>query len=89
MPRRWANAKTGAFCPCVSAWSGRLNIALVLKQTVENVNGFPDAARNEMAEQRNVAICDVVIPDAAVAAIADVILGQQILFVQIPLRTVG
>lgn len=41
-----------------------------------------------MTEQRDVHVRDVVVPDAAVAAIAQVVLGQQVLFVDVPLCAV-
>jgi len=74
---------------CVGMERVRLNFTLVFEQAIKNVDGFPDATWDEVAEQRDVAIGDVIVADAAVPSVADVVLGQQILFIQIPFRTVG
>ena len=42
-----------------------------------------------MTEQRDVGVRDVVVTDAAVAAIADVILAEQVLLVKIPFGAIG
>ncbi len=41
-----------------------------------------------MRKQRNICIADMVISNAAIAAITDMPFRQQIIFIQIPLRTV-
>jgi hypothetical protein len=50
---------------------------------------FVGAAGNEVAEQGDELVGDVVIADAAIATIADVVLGNQVLLVEIPFRAVG
>jgi hypothetical protein len=67
----------------------RLDVGRVLRQAVEDVDGFPHAARDEVAEQRDVGVRDMVVGDSAVAAIADVALCEQIVLVEVPLRAVG
>jgi len=66
-----------------------LDVRRVLRQAVEDVDGLPHAARDEVAEQRDVGVRHVVVGDAAVAAIADVALREQVVLVQVPLRAVG
>jgi hypothetical protein len=45
----------------------RLNFALVFEQAVKNVDGFPDATWDEVAEQRDVAVGDVIVANAAIS----------------------
>ena len=66
-----------------------LDFGLIFEQTIQNINRFPYSARNEMAEERDVGIGDMVIPDPAITAVAKVIFREQILFIEIPLRAVG
>lgn len=66
-----------------------LDVRFVLDQAVENVDRFVHAAWNEMAEERDVHVGHMVIADAAVPAVADVVFGEQILLVHIPLGPVG
>src|SRR5580658_202799 len=56
----------------------RLDYGTVLHQSVEDVDRLPDAARDEAGEQRNIAVGDVVVGDAAVAAIPDVLGADEI-----------
>src|SRR5260370_7989707 len=65
-----------------------LDIAFVLEQPIEDVDRFPDTARNEVAEQSNVGIGDMIVADAAIASVTDVLFGEKILFVQVPSRAV-
>ena len=53
----------------------RLDVGLIVHQAIENVDRFPDAARNEVAEQRDVGIGNMVVADATVSAIPDVVFG--------------
>ena len=55
----------------------RLDVRGVLEQALQNVDRFPDAAWDEMAEQGDVRIRDVVVSDATVAAIPYRVLGKQ------------
>jgi hypothetical protein len=66
---------------CVGVERVRLNFALVFEEAIKNVDGFPDTTWDEVAEQRDVAVGDVIVANAAVSAVADVILGEQILFI--------
>ncbi len=67
----------------------RLDVGGVLQQAIDDVDRLPDTARDEVAEQRDVRIGHVVVGDAAVAAIADVVRGEQILVVEVVLGAVG
>ena len=61
----------------------RLNIRLIVQQPIEEIKRLENATGNEMAEQRNVAVRDVVVANAAVAAVANVVFSQQIVLVNI------
>jgi hypothetical protein len=63
-----------------------LDIAFVFEQPIEDVDIFPDTAWNEVAEQSNVGIRDMVVPDAAITSVTDVVFGEKILFVLVPSR---
>lgn len=52
------------------------------------MNRFPNAARDEVAEQGDVHVRNVVVADAAVAAVTDMIFREQILLVKVPLRSI-
>jgi hypothetical protein len=69
----------------------RLDVRLVIDQAAKDIH-LIDAARNEMAEQSNVFVGHMVIADAAVAAIPNVIFRQKVLLmseVPISLKTVN
>src|ERR671932_786834 len=68
---------------------GRLNVRWLLEQAYEAVDRFPDAARNEMAEQSDVTVGHVVVGDAAIAAVADRVLGEQAVLGEFVLGAVG
>jgi hypothetical protein len=42
-----------------------------------------------MRKQRNICIADVVVSNPTIAAITNMPFGQQIIFIQIPLRSIG
>ena len=65
-----------------------LNIRRVFGESIQDIHGFPDTARNEMREQRDVRVADMVVSNAAIAAVTDMPFRQQIIFIQVPLRTV-
>lgn len=67
----------------------RLDIALVFEQAIQDIDGLPDAARNEVAEESDVGVGDMVVTDAAIAAIADMVFRDEVLFVKVPTRPVG
>jgi len=52
------------------------------RQPVENVDRLLDAARNEACEQCDVVVGDMVVDDATVAAIADVLGTDEIVVAQ-------
>ena len=66
----------------------RLDVRPVLQQPIQDVDRLPHAARDEVAEQRHVGVRDVIVADAAVPAVADVVLGEQVLLVEVPLHAV-
>ena len=55
-----------------------LDFRLVLQQPVQDMDGFPDAAGDEAGEERNVAVGDVVVGDAAIGAVANVLGAEEI-----------
>jgi len=57
----------------------RLDVRGVLEQTLQDVDGFPDAAWNEVAEQSYVGIRNVVVDHDSGPAVAGVPLRQQVL----------
>jgi hypothetical protein len=67
----------------------RPDIRGVGHQPVEDVGALVGAAGNEVAEQRDELVGDMVIADAAIATIADVMLGNQVLLVEVPFCAVG
>ena len=90
MPSSRHSPKTGSLWPWVSAWSVSGWIAeLVLHQPVQDVDCLPDAAGDEAGEQRDVAVGDVVVGDAAVAAVADVLGADQVVLAQRDMGAVG
>ena len=66
-----------------------LALAREREQLLTQGDGFPDAARDEVAEQRDGVVGDVVVGDPAVAAMADVRLGQEVVDQRVDLRAVG
>lgn len=67
----------------------RLNLRLVMQQAVEDVDRFPNSTRDEMTEQRNVGIREVVIANATITTIANVIFSQEVVLVNIPLGPIN
>jgi hypothetical protein len=67
----------------------RLGVGEVAQEPFDDVDGFPDAARDEVTEQSDVVIGDVVVGDPAVAAVADVRLSQEVVDQGVDLRAVG
>ncbi|MPN41964.1 hypothetical protein SDC9_189519 [bioreactor metagenome] len=65
------------------------DIRSVGHQPIKDMGALVGAAGNEMAEQRNELVGDMVIADTAIAAVADVVLGNQVLLVEVPFRAVG
>jgi hypothetical protein len=50
-----------------------LDIGSVLDQTIQDVDGFPDTARNEVREQRDIGIADMVVGNSTIASITDMV----------------
>ena len=61
----------------------------VLHQPIQDVDGLPHAAGDEAGEQSDVGVGDVVVGDAAIAAVADVARADQIVLAQLDVRAVG
>jgi hypothetical protein len=66
-----------------------LKIGAVLQQPVEYIDRLPDTAGNEVAEQRDVGSRDVVVRDAAIAPVANVLFSQEVVFAQFHVRSIG
>jgi len=66
----------------------RLNVAFVLHQAVENIDRLSNAAGNKVRKQRDVFCADDKVRDPSVTAVTNVILREQILFIQVPFRSV-
>jgi hypothetical protein len=47
----------------------RLSVGLLSEQPFDDVHGLPHAARDEVAEQRDVVVSDVVVRDPAIAGL--------------------
>ncbi len=73
---------------CVTVNGIGLNFRVISDEPVQDVHRLMHAARNEVAEERDVHVGDMVVANPAVPAITDVILRQQILLIQIPLRAI-
>ena len=67
----------------------KLDVAIVLEKAIKDVDRLPNAARDEVTEDRYVVVGDMVVTDPAIAAVADVVLGEKVLLVQIPAGAVG
>lgn len=66
----------------------RLDVGSVGQQAVQDVDALVHATRNEVAEQRHVFVGHVVVADAAIATVADVVLRQEVVFVDAPLGAI-
>src|ERR1700733_3803275 len=53
------------------------------------MDGFPDAARDEAGEQSDIAVGNVVVGDATIGSIANVLRAQEIVLAQLYVRAVG
>src|SRR5947209_15732805 len=67
----------------------RLNLRLVLHQSINDIDGFPDATCDEVAKQEDVQVAHMMVGDASEPAVADVFLREQVLFRQIVLCPVS
>ena len=50
---------------------------------------FPDAAGDEVAENGNIGIGDMIVANSPIAAVADVIFREEVLFIEVPLGAVS
>src|SRR5208337_4510100 len=66
-----------------------LDLRAVFHQRVKDMDGFPHAAGDEAGEQGDVGICDVVVSDAAITAVADVPGADEIVLPELDVRAVG
>ena len=66
-----------------------LDGGFVLQQRVQDVDGFPHAARYEAGEERDVGVGDVVVGDPTIAAVAEVLRSHQVILPQLHMGAVG
>ena len=66
----------------------RLDVGLVAQQPIDDVDGFPRPALHEMTEQRDVGVGHEPHRQPAIAAVADVGLGEQVVLPGVDLRAV-
>ncbi len=83
-PKDWFTLALGIAVDDVGAL-----VSIQLLEDVQNESAFPGAAGNEMAEEGDIRVGDMVIPNPAIAAIPNVLLRQQIVFVDVPFRAIG
>ena len=69
---------------CVAVHRVRLDVRFVAQQTVQDMDALVSSTRYEVAKQRNELVRHMVVPNSAVTPIADMVLGHQVLFIQIP-----
>src|SRR6266568_2141294 len=67
-------------------WSDR---GVFFGKHIQNVRALPHSTGNKVTEERDVRIRDMIIADSPIAAIADMIFGQQVLLIHLPLGAVG
>lgn len=90
IPSRWASAKNRvALRLRVPVDHVGPNVGLVAHQPIEDVDTLIGATKAEVTEQRDELVGDMVVADAAAAAVDNVVLGQRILLVQVPLGAIG
>ena len=68
-----------------AAW---LHIGEVLKQRIQNEGRLIGAAGNETTEQCNVVVRDVAVGDSPGLAVANVMLGEQVVFVRLKMGAI-
>ena len=73
----------------VSVKRVRLNVGAVFQQAIQDVDGLPNAAGNEVAKQCDVGVGDVVVGNPAVAAITNVTFANQIVFTQLNMLAIS
>ncbi len=74
---------------CIAMHGIRPDIRAVLDEAIEDVDRLIRAARYEATEQCDVFVGHVVVADATVTTVTDVIFGQDVLLVHAPFGAVG
>ena len=67
----------------------RVQIGQIREQCIENVGRLVGAVGNKAAEERDVVVGDVPVGDTADLAIADMVLGHEIVFIDFKMRPIG
>ena len=67
----------------------RPNLRLVLHKRVQDMDRLPNTAGNEAGEQGDIAVGDVVVGDAAIAAVSNMLRAHEIVFAELHVRSVG
>ena len=67
-------------------WSDR---GVFFGKHIQNVRALPDPTGDEVTEERDVGIRDMIIADSPITTIANMIFGQQVLLVHLPLGAIG
>src|SRR6266702_918394 len=67
----------------------RRDVRAIAYQAVQNIDGLEDTTRNEMIEEQDIHVTDMMIGNAPITPISDVLLCQQILLCQLILRSIS
>src|SRR6266568_6419960 len=67
----------------------RLDLGPVLEQSFKDVDGLPDAARDEVAEQGYVGVRHMVVGNSTVRTVSDRILSQEAILGQVIFGAIG
>ena len=67
----------------------RLDLRLVLHQSINDIDSFPDPTGDEVREEQDIQVAHMVVGDASKPTITDMLLCQQVLFCQIVLRPIS
>jgi len=67
----------------------RLRNRSIALEKVENVVALPGATGDEIGEEGDVGAGDMIVADATVATVANMLFGEQIMLVQLPLCAIG
>jgi hypothetical protein len=86
MPSKWSRPNTGVDWARVSPW---MVVGRVLEKSFEDVDGLPDAARDEVAEQGYIGVRHVVVGNSTVRPITYRILSQEAVLGQVVFRAIG
>jgi hypothetical protein len=64
------------------------NLRAVLQEAIQDVHGFPHPTGHKAAEQGNIGIGYMVVADALPPAVPQVVLTQEVLFIDVPLGAI-